>query len=176
MRMFGSRIVAAALAGLVAMPAAGGRSVAAEADAGVVLQASPPGGLRLAAGAVQVRLARPDGTPARRGDLRARGPLYLVARNLSARAPPGAIFRLYLGLRPGEAPRPDDPRYAGSLSFYDAVRAPAGGWTAPSVSLEVTGVIARPGATLEPTVTIVPSRPPRAGSDPRIGGLMIATG
>jgi hypothetical protein len=178
MRAIKSCILAAAFAGVVAMLAPGAPAIAAGPDRGIVLQAAPAGGVQLGAGPVQVRLLRPDGAPATRDDLPARGPLYLVVQDLSASAPPGAIFRLYLGLRPGEAPRPGDSRYVGSLSFYDAVRSASGGWTATSVSLEVTRLLARhgPSSTLEPTVTIVPSRPPRPGSDPRIGGLLIAAG
>jgi hypothetical protein len=51
--------------------------------------------------------------------------VLLVLRGLHADQPPNIVVQVYLGLSEGETPAAqDDPHYAGTLNFYNSVRAP----------------------------------------------------
>lgn len=107
--------------------------------------------------------------------------IYLRLRDLRAEEQPGTLYQLYLDLPAGAVPGNDEPRHVGSLNFFNAVRlegtTPEARAVPIDVSLDITDV-ARTLATKKllkdaTSVTIVPSRAPRAGSKPSIGRLEI---
>jgi hypothetical protein len=70
--------------------------------------------------------------------------VLLVLRGLHAALPPNIVVQIYLGLAEGEMPGTDDPHYAGTLNFFNAVRPPgAEGVHGPDQfdSFDVTDVI-----------------------------------
>jgi len=125
------------------------------------------GPVRLDAGPVRV-----DVPP----DLQARKGARLHLNGLSAAKPPGVLFYVYLGLRPGERPKKDDPRFVGAVSFYDAVPLEPGARSEASANLDLGPTLARMRAAgLTPTsaVTIMPSGVPEPGSAPAIASVAV---
>ena len=123
--------------------------------------------VRLDAGPVRVDV--PQDALARRG-------ARLHLDGLSAAKPPGVIFHVFLGLKPGERPKRDDPRYVGAVSFYDAVRSDEGVASEASANLELAPTLARMRAAgLAPTaaITIVSSGVPAPGSAPSIASVAV---
>jgi len=107
--------------------------------------------------------------------------IYLVVRDLQVAGQPGVLFRLYLDLPSGAKPIRTDPRYVGSLNFYNA--AEPGRFDTPNeknpmfVSYNITRVLrnlrAQKLLTDQTTLTIIPSGTPAIQSDPRIGRIEI---
>ena len=107
--------------------------------------------------------------------------IYLVVRDLQVAGQPGVLFRLYLDLPSGAKPIRNDPRYVGSLNFYNA--AEPGRFDTPNeknpmfVSYDITRVLrnlrAQKLLTDQTTLTIIPSGTPAIQSDPRIGRIEI---
>lgn len=107
----------------------------------------------------------------RLNSLKAGQRIYLVIRGLRAAKQPGALYHLYVGLPQGAKPVKDDYRYAGTLSFYDAV--PPEGEAAkddPSFGgYDITDLLlrlrARKSLGQGVTVTVIPSAPPAGDAE-----------
>ncbi len=177
----------AGLAGAAAEPAAGGAGLP---DGMQRVIASAPGPIQLGVAPVVVTpvvAAGAAGGERALGDLLANvashGRVYLVLRGLTAKAPPGVLYHVYLDLPAGFEPPADDPRHVGTISFYEAV-VPAGMRApdldrAPGASYEISATVRQlqsrgllSGLT---TVTILPAGRPASGADPAVRALEIVT-
>jgi hypothetical protein len=105
--------------------------------------------------------------------------VYLVVTGLHAVKEPGTLFHLYLDLPEGVTPKPDNAWHIGSINFYNAVPVPDAPKDKPEspVSIDITNVLrnlrSSQKLTPETTVTIMPTRPLEAGSEPIIGHITI---
>jgi len=103
--------------------------------------------------------------------------IYLVLRGLRAQEQPGIVYNLYLALPSGAAPRENDPRYVGTLNFFNAVplpgaEPPSGEGAPQEYSFDVTELVealqARKALSDPLTVTIVPAGTPASTTKPLI--------
>jgi hypothetical protein len=105
--------------------------------------------------------------------------VYLVLTGMHAMKEPGTLFHLYLDLPEDVTPRPDNAWHIGSINFYNAVPVPDAPKDKPElpISIDITGVLrnlhSSQKLTSETTVTIMPTRPLEAGSEPMIGHIAI---
>ena len=100
--------------------------------------------------------------------------IYLVLKNLSTTEQPGVLYHLYLDLPAGAKPGKNDPRYAGSLNFFDVANPGAPRSDRPSVrSYDITDIArslrARHLLSDQPTITISPAGTPAVEAKPMIG-------
>jgi tyrosinase len=152
----------------------------------------PTGPVELSATPVQVTLEPPPGAEIENVPLTERVKrlsagrrLYLVVKNLGAKAQPSVVYHVYLGLPPGTRPKPgkSDPHYVGTLNFFDAehgVRSEGGMetmGTAKFRSFDVTQVArdlqAGGRLTAKPTLTIAPVSQPTADARPVVGEITL---
>jgi hypothetical protein len=177
----------AGLAGAAAEPAAGGTDSPGGTQRVI---ASAPGPIQLGASPVVVTpvvAAGAAGGGQALGDVLSRvasqGRVYLVLRGLTAKAPPGVLYHVYLDLPAGFEPPADDPRHVGTISFYEAV-VPAGMQApdldrAPGASYEISATVrelqARGLLSGLTTVTIRPAGRPASGADPAVRALEMVT-
>ena len=135
---------------------------------------SAAGSVELGAAPSRVRVAPKSGRPlaehvrATRSGRR----WFVVLRGVQAEVPPATVYHLYLDLPAGETPAEEDPRYIGSLNFYDSY---SGGDPEKFRSFEITGVArslhARGLLQDETTITIRPGGPPGEGAKARISSI-----
>ncbi len=169
--------VAALAPAFLACAGPGATVATASEDDGMIAVAAGP--IELSELPSRVRLA-PSGDRPLAAELEALGPdrrLYLVLRGLSASAPPGVLFHLYLGLPAGAEPATDDPRHVGSLNFFGATPVdggtrppgPAADWQSFEVSRAVRSLGERGliGEAIELTIRATGS--PTEGARPVIG-------
>lgn len=160
-----------------------------------VLLSSAPGE-RLAASAPIVLGAAPSvislapiaGAPSLLASVRAKtaGPkrLQLILRGVTAAAPPGTVFTVYLNLPAGVTPTSAaaTPYRVGTLNFFDSVAMPGmegmGDMPGRDRIFDLTALVRRLGDRLagRTVVTIVASGTPRADSVPAIKGSVEVTG
>lgn len=103
--------------------------------------------------------------------------IYLVVRDLSAARQPNALYDIYLDLQPDLKPDNNDPRYVGTLNFYDAVRLGRSKTSSAKnsrfFSFDITSVVRnlyeQKMLSDQTSVTIYPSGLPEVGSNPMIG-------
>jgi hypothetical protein len=148
--------------------------------------AAAAGPIFLSEGLVRVPLVLPSvseeiSLAERIGALEPEQHIYVVVRGARAASQPGVLFQLYFDVPEGMKPGPgkDDPRYVGTLNFYDAVARDGSGTQASdqsrSFSFDVTAVLRRLQAqrllSAHPNVAIAPSGNPTVGSNPRVGRI-----
>jgi len=152
------------------------------------------GAVALGATATQVKLNLTAPSPAfaaasvggRVASVRPGGRVYLIARQLKAKAQPGVVYQLYLDLPPNPTPQQKIDRYVGAINFFGSANhgdahggAPVHGEAAPFpdkfVSYDITGkarALAASGALAsEPVLTIIPRGQPDAAAEPVIGQI-----
>jgi hypothetical protein len=137
--------------------------------------------VELSANPVRVKLAGGNNTSLDQmlESLPASRNIYLVLTGLHAVKEPGTLFHLYLDLPEGVTPKPDSAWHIGSINFYNAVPVPDAPKDKPEspVSIDITGALrnlhSSQKLTPETTVTIMPTRPLEAGSEPMIGHIAI---
>jgi len=136
---------------------------------------------------VSVSLQAPPSTAAGLSDLvqmvRNLGPtrrLFLVIRNLSADAQPGALFHIFLELPTNAAASADSSHKIGSINFFDAVG--HGGHSAAAVpqkffSFDITDLAKQLAAegrlTTTPRLTIAPSNELETDARPVVGEITL---
>src|ERR1051325_113878 len=103
--------------------------------------------------------------------------VYLVLKSLAAKAPPEAVYQVYLGLPPGVTPKPDGIHYVGTVNFFNAT-SPGGGKADPRFySFDVTDLVqalrARKSLGDTTTATIVPAGRPNPAANPQIGEITL---
>jgi hypothetical protein len=154
----GSSLLILALATAIACgdaSAAGGKKKSVPRN----LVAAAPPNLTLGKGPTRVAITLAENRSALATDPGRR--LHLVVRGLRAETQPGVLYHLYLDLPPGTKPSGDDPRYLGSINFFNAhAGQPA------LFSFDVTDVVRnlRERRLLRPetTITIIPMDTPEA--------------
>jgi hypothetical protein len=136
------------------------------------------GPVRLVEAPVRVPLSPPAGGAGIASAIESMEPgerLFLVLRDLSAAEPPGVLYHLYLSLPPGAVPAEDDPRHAGSINFYAAVRPEPAEPGSAFHSFDVTEAIralGERGELDEPLMlTILPAGEPAGGSGATVGRI-----
>lgn len=121
--------------------------------------------------------AAPGGAPERAAPpvttTRAQAPaprrLYLVIRNLQARAQPGVLYNVYLGVGAGgRAVR------LGTINFFDA--GSNGMMSQKFVSFDVTGLVDGSVSVKTINVTVAPVGEPATDAQPVIGDITLASG
>ena len=98
--------------------------------------------------------------------------IYLVIRNLQARAQPGVLYNVYLDVGSGTAKKSSR---LGTINFFDAGHM-AGMMSQKFVSFDVTGLVDGNVSTKEIGVTIAPVGKPASGVEPVIGDITLASG
>jgi hypothetical protein len=92
--------------------------------------------------------------------------LYVVLRGFRAEEPPSTVYHIYLDLPAGVKPLEDDPRYIGSINFYESYSGP--GADDKFRSFDITDVarsLRTRGLMKDGTsITIVPGTDPGAGA------------
>jgi len=99
--------------------------------------------------------------------------LYLVLRGFRTEEPPSTVYHVYLDLPAGAKPAEDDPRYVGTINFYESY---GGGNTDDKFrSFDVTDVArslrARGFLKDGTTITILPGTDPGEGAKARISRI-----
>jgi tyrosinase len=138
---------------------------------------------------VSVNLQAPPSTAAGLGDLvqmvRNLGPtrrLFLVIRNLSTAAQPGALFNIFLEMPANPAATADDTHKVGSIHFFDAMKPGGHGPMAASAqqkffSFDITDLAKRLAAegrlTTTPRLTIAPSNELETDARPVVGEITL---
>jgi hypothetical protein len=97
--------------------------------------------------------------------------LYLVIRNLQARAQPGVLYAVYLNVGTGAAKKSSR---LGTISFFDAGM--AGMMSQKFASFDVTGIVDGNISTIEVAVTVAPVGEPARDAKPVIGDITLASG
>lgn len=146
------------------------------------LATSSPKPVALGPGAVSVTLAPvPSGGAAplwaRVANVAKDRKVYLVLKSFAAKAPPEAVYQVYLGLPSGETPKPDGIHYVGTVNFFNAT-SPGGGKADPRFySFDVTDLVqalrARKSLGDTTTATIVPAGRPNPAATPQIGEIAL---
>ena len=142
--------------------------------------AAPRGGIPLGGNAIKVNLRggsreseeawEADGRPRR---------VFLVLKNVRAKAQPGVIYHVYLDLPPGTTGQAAQRHYIGPLNFFDAVpqRGHAAHFTGRTSKFDVTDIAARLRSagklSASPSVTIAPAGQPAAAAEPVIGEISL---
>jgi hypothetical protein len=107
--------------------------------------------------------------------------LYLVIKKLSAQAPPGTLFNIFLEL-PGDTPGADaEANKIGSIHFFDAVPHGGHGTAAESpqkfFSFDITDLakrlVSEGRLTATPTLTIAPADEVEADARPVVGEITL---
>ena len=94
----------------------------------------------------------------------------LVIRDLRAATPPGVLYHLYVGLAEDEEPAQDDPRYVGSIQFFDAVPEKDGFFTF-SLGPQLEHLRRERAWSGPLTVTLRPTGPPEEGAEATLGAV-----
>lgn len=97
--------------------------------------------------------------------------IYLVIRNLQARAQPGVLYAVYLNVGTGAA---KNSARLGTINFFDAGM--AGMVSQKFASFDVTGIINGNVSAKEIAVTIAPVGAPATDAQPVIGDISLASG
>lgn len=100
--------------------------------------------------------------------------IYLVLRNLSTTEQPGVLYHVYFDLPDGAKPGKNDPRYAGSLNFFDVAnpgvpRSDGASFRSYDITDIARSLKARHLLSEQPTVTISPAGTPAVEAKPMIG-------
>ncbi|MDZ5648837.1 tyrosinase family protein [Nitrospirillum sp. BR 11828] len=102
---------------------------------------------------------------------------FLQFDDLSAASPTGNGYDIYLDLPLGKLPSREDPSFVGGINFFNASHAHHGVSTPRSYSLMVTEAVNRLKATGRlteaPSVLLVPTGDPAAGSEPKVGAVRL---
>lgn len=98
--------------------------------------------------------------------------IYLVIRNLQARAQPGVLYNVYLDVGSGTAKKSSR---LGTINFFDAGHM-AGMMSQKFVSFDVTGLVDGKVSTKEIGVTVAPVGKPATDATPVIGDITLASG
>ena len=183
-RTLRGRLLSAALALTAAAFAGGWRSSIAVAIAhqpAMTVLAKSDGPIELGKAPVWVALADAEsGKPLTATTLRAwiarQREIALIVNDISAMAPPGSAFGVYLGLSPTTVPEKRDPHLVGRISFYNEVDA-GPRKAAPSFrNYDITPLLQRLASsslTGPIGVTIVPERAPSPDARPTVGNIQI---
>ncbi len=97
--------------------------------------------------------------------------IYLVIRNLQARAQPGVLYAVFLNVGAGAAKKSSR---LGTINFFDAGM--AGMVSQKFVSFDVTGIVNGNVTSKEIAVTIAPVGAPAKDAQPVIGDILLASG
>jgi hypothetical protein len=164
-----TRVLVAFLALLLGLPGA----VGAEPDHVVLAQSDGVARRELTGDALRVALHASEELDRALAGAEARGQrILLLIHDVRRRRQTDTGYSLYWNLPPGERPAQDDPRFLGTISFYDVGEDPPSSKATRDVVFDIGDLLEdarHAGQGRGATITFLPDSPPAAGSASSIG-------